>query len=97
MKPSTIRVIGKKFTVVFGDSPDRGSCEATKQKITILHDMPADEERDTLLHEVLHAIEEAMGLDMPDRHIRLLATGLYAVFRDNPEFFRYIGERIGKP
>ena len=97
MKPKTIKVVGKIYQIVYGEFQNRGLCEAVKQKISIDHDLPPDEERDTILHEVFHAIEDAMGIDMADRNIRCLATGMYAVFRDNPDFFRYIGERIGKP
>ena len=96
MKITKLKVIGKEYSFRIADIPDRGSCEAVQQKISIQQGLPPDEERDAAIHEVLHAIEDAMGIDMPDRNIRCLATGLYAVFRDNPEFFRYIGERIGK-
>ena len=50
---------------------------------------------DTLLHEVMHAIWSESGLDhIPDLNeetvVRTLATWLRIVFRDNPDFTKFV-------
>lgn len=45
---------------------------------------------DTILHELLHAIDDAMQLDMKERQVYCVAVGLVALLRDNPDFLEYL-------
>ena len=64
---------------------DWGDFDAEKKLIRIAK-APLLQQRETLLHEVMHAIEEQYGFDMNHDHLTLMARGLLAVLRDNPEF-----------
>lgn len=40
---------------------------------------------ETLLHEVIHAIDDAGKLDLDERQVSVLTRGLYAMFVENPD------------
>lgn len=42
----------------------------------------------TLLHEVLHGIDDAYDIGIPEEHIQKLAKGLLQVIKDNPGMFK---------
>jgi hypothetical protein len=105
-RPARVRVLGKQFAISFvpvGDaglrdgpddkSPGSGRCDADKQAIFVEDGQPLESEQDTTLHEVLHAIEHSMGMDVEELVIQRLATGLLAVIKDNPSFVRYLAAK----
>jgi hypothetical protein len=57
-------------------------------------DLPASEEADTVLHEILHAILFQMAVllppDVEEQFVRSAATGLYAVLQDNPQLAKWL-------
>ena len=96
MRPASIRIIGKKFTVSYPTSVDGelvGECDTDKQMITVLDGQPLESEQDTLLHEVLHAIDEMVDAKLKESQVKRLATGLLAVLKDNPKLVSYIRRR----
>lgn len=60
--------------------------------LTVSYDpsQPKPQQQDTLLHEFIHAIDDAMVLGLTEEQTRAAATGLLAVLRDNPEFTKYL-------
>lgn len=56
--------------------------------------MSAFDLKDTVLHEVLHAIRQSQGREyggeVEEDYVRSLATGLTVVLRDNPEFAKWL-------
>lgn len=56
--------------------------------------VPGFEIKDTVLHEVMHAIRHTQGREyggeVEEDYVRSLATGLIAVFKDNPEFAKWL-------
>lgn len=94
-RPERIRVIGKRFTVQFLtaaplDDGLNGECDSDEQQILVRDGQPLESEQDTLLHEVIHAIDEAMGLKMKEAQVKGTATGLLAVLKDNPALVGYL-------
>lgn len=90
-----VDVLGKKFSVVW-KRPARdavGQCKTDLCKIFVDPDIGADSQRDTLLHEVVHAIDHDMDTGMRERQVKLLATGLFQFLRANPEIIRWMCER----
>lgn len=95
--PPHIRVIGKDVEVVedsdaLHDEDRVGDYMEQRQRIRYSRNQTDDQLRDTVLHEVIHVVEQCMQLDLEEQQVAGLATGLYAVFRDNPEFIRWLGE-----
>lgn len=51
-------------------------------------------EADTVLHELIHAIDDAMQLGMKERQVHCTAVGLIALLRDNPDFLEYLYDAL---
>ena len=91
MTPETIRILGKIYRVsrkVMKKS--FGQCDHGQLKITINPKQAKQQEQDTVLHEVIHAVEYGMQLEMEEEQVHSLASGLYAVLRDNPKLVKYL-------
>lgn len=67
-----------------------GLCEPDKLRITVDARAPRQHVQDTLLHETMHAIEAHFGLQVPERTIEKLATGVLTVLQENPALVRYL-------
>jgi len=85
-----LKIIGKtyNFQVVdkVDDADSLGECNDVLQRILVKSDQKPDQLMDTILHEVVHAIDYQMHLGMTERQVHAVAAGLTAVFLDNPNF-----------
>ena len=97
MRPERLKIIGKRFTVRWVDKVTdengkllNGLADSDGLDIQINKNLALETEQDILLHEVLHAVEGQMGLDLQDTIIERLATGLLAVLKDNPRLVSYL-------
>lgn len=94
-RPSRVRILGKPYTIQYVaaaplDEGLMGECDSDKQQVLIRESQPLESEQDTVLHEILHAIDEAMGLKMKESQVKGTATGLLAVMKDNPSLVAYL-------
>lgn len=100
--PHTYRVVVDKNAVAH-DSVRNGSevlgyCTTAEQRISIQPDQGPSMLRDTVLHEVLHALFDLTGLagthsdDDEERIIRPFATALLDCLRRNPTLVAYLTE-----
>ena len=77
MNKKEIIILGFKFKLIFSDKlsdEELGRCDCTYQKIFINPNQGEDSIRDTLLHEIIHAISYLMGLtddDPEEERLRL--------------------------
>lgn len=103
MRLTNLKVLGKPFTIDYVDEEHEGLKEGPDDKdpgfgrihpegqaIWIREGQPLESEQDTLLHEAIHAVDETLGLQMDERQVTLMATGLLAIFKDNPDFLDYL-------
>lgn len=89
--PTSVRILGKEYEVkVIPDFEDCGQCDDLKQELRLQANMPMALEQDTLLHEIIHALDFSIKTHMKERQVSALASGLIAVFRDNPDFVAYL-------
>lgn len=78
-----------------------GMMDYRKQKIFIFDDMNEDIMADTLLHEILHTIFYASGVnedfdhDGQERIVNTFATPLLQIIRDNPELVEFLKGKDG--
>jgi hypothetical protein len=98
MKPNKIRILGKTYSVKFtNDAPvhedAQGHCDYLKLRLTVREGLAPAEERSTLLHEALHAVSQAMGMNLSEAQVGRLEGGLFAMIRDNPEFIDYLKKK----
>lgn len=87
--PSTYRLFGQTWTIRTGTDKETegclGLCYSASNEILIAPYQKYDAVIQTLLHELLHSIEEKMHLEMTERQIDCLAVGLIDLFRSTPE------------
>lgn len=96
--PSRIKIGAADYELVIGpinDSDEYGNCDTHAQRITISNNQTAQSAGDTVLHEIIHAIWNESGLAFikrPDEEaiVRITATWLKLVFRDNPDLAPFI-------
>lgn len=54
--------------------------------ISLLAGLHPEARAQTLIHEILHIIETANGLSFEEHEIDSLATGIFSLLKDNPQF-----------
>ena len=86
---------------------DRAECDGItlhhRGIIEVEKGLPAIEQANTMLHEVMHAVYYVQGMncidakadDVEEKIINSLGNGLTQVFRDNPEFTASVMVRLG--
>jgi hypothetical protein len=94
-RPARVRILGKPYSIKYVvaeplDEGLMGECDTDKQTVLIREQQPLESEQDTVLHEILHAVDEAMGLKMKEAQVKGVATGLLAVMKDNPGLVAYL-------
>lgn len=80
--PTKIKIGGQYIRVIVTDDvpgDNNGFWDSRKATIYIYKSMPASEQEVTLIHEILHALNNEIG----HKDIEWLAQGLYQVMRDN--------------
>lgn len=92
--PRTVRVIGKTFAIEYVDKVDdedsAGEHRRDAQLIKVRVGQHPETLRETLLHEVIHAVEEQLDLGMKERQVHSLAIGLFQVLRENRDLVEFI-------
>jgi hypothetical protein len=95
--PRFIHVLGQSFTVTeqpevldSDGTPLRGLCVANDQVILIDRNQHPETRAETLLHESLHALEEALALELGEDAILRFSRGIFALLRDNPALVRAV-------
>ena len=84
-------MFGKQYVVELHPFDDRfGDHSQVELKVRIREGLPSGEERESLLHELCHAVDEQLGLKISETKIRQLSVGLYAMLRDNPALVKYL-------
>ena len=82
--PSELQLFGKVWQIKFTKIKDLGDCEVVLNRIRVNPKQSADSRRDTLLHEIVHAVEHELLLNMTEKQVSRLATGLLSMLRTNP-------------
>jgi hypothetical protein len=62
---------------------NRGYFEGESQTISIGSDMNRQAQEATVLHEVIHALDFMLAIDLSEEQVRQLEHGLYQVLTDN--------------
>lgn len=97
-----IRVLGKLWNVIptpglYRDEETYGLCIASQLKIKVDADLVHQQARDTLWHELFHAAEKELGLNIPERVVRQISTVQLQVMRENPGLMKFLLEEDADP
>lgn len=97
MEPKKARILGNTFTITAVKSGPMGlSCSGYNdhKKCRIYYDEGWSEgkKRETVLHEIIHEIDEQGYLELKEKQVHALSALLLAVARENPKVFEWIFE-----
>jgi hypothetical protein len=99
--PSKVKIGFKNYdvnvindNVVANDKICYGSIEYDKGHIKISNLHSEDTQKCTLIHECLHGIDDVVEAELSEDQVRLIAKGLYAFIKDNPNLFTIDTELI---
>lgn len=91
-----LKLLGKTVSVEFVDAiPNApqgavGLNNCNTLRILLLKDQADDSMKDTMLHEIIHMLDYEYQLGLKERHVHCLASGLYAVLKDNPQVTKWL-------
>jgi hypothetical protein len=81
-----IRIFGKNYIVDmvdgFDDTGQVGEADSAGI-ISVKKNSNYDFERETLLHEIIHCIDEATGAGLTEQQVTAISSGLFCVYREN--------------
>ncbi len=90
-KPESVYILGKEWRILDKESDGAyGLCIERALEIHIGRDLSDELERDTVLHEILHAIDWTVGTKLTEKQVGTIASGLYAVLKENPNLVEYL-------
>jgi len=82
-----LKVLGLPIKVTFSPrsapSAFLGQYNSLDSTIWVDNSRQIEEAAETLMHEIIHAVQRANGIDLKEREAHALARGLFAVFEDN--------------
>ncbi len=85
--PKKLNICGFKYTVEIREIDDSnlyGQHNLSRCKILIANDVVSKQKQEhTLIHEILHAVDVAVGADLKEKQVTVLSRGLYQVLAEN--------------
>jgi hypothetical protein len=88
--PQTFRLFSQTWTIrtaLPGELPeDLGQCRPDQLEIVLNPNQVAESLMHTLVHEIIHSIEQKQQLEMTERQVDLVALSLIDLFRSNKNF-----------
>ncbi len=93
--PRVIKLLGYEINVrlrssiLVDNSTALGTYIQEKTEIQIKSGMSKSAERNTILHELIHAILQEYELDSEEL-VRIITPALLSMLRENPEFVQYL-------
>lgn len=92
--PDSVNILFKNYAVSYENTMRDekgntlyGQIDYIEQKITLNRAAKDEQAEATLLHEVIHGIDELYNIGLKEKQVEKLAVGLYMLIRDNPEMF----------
>tara|TARA_R100001530_G_scaffold26787_1_gene21455 strand:- start:181 stop:495 length:315 start_codon:yes stop_codon:yes gene_type:complete len=85
--PTTLKIFNLTYKVRFVDTMEAdGWCDFDRQEIVLAEGQSREALADTFLHETIHAVGRAMGVDWKDEEsaVGTMATGLTTFWQANP-------------
>lgn len=94
LPPKSIDILGKKFEIKLLEPGEQDNCDgymSLSEQIIAIRLQPAkDYNHDTGFHELIHAVDEILGLGLKEKQVHQLAAGLIAVMKQNPDFIEWL-------
>lgn len=92
--PDSAQILYKKYTVGFNsnmrnDKGDLlyGQIDHIEQLIMLNEAAGIEQQKATLMHEMVHGLDELYGIGLKEKQVEKLGVALYMLVRDNPGMF----------
>lgn len=95
LRPVNALVVGKTYRIQYVKGQplaedDMGECDDENQLISVCEGLPLGNEQDTVLHELIHALDKQFTIKLKESQVATLATALLVFLKDNPKVFSYL-------
>lgn len=108
MRPRRVRINGEEFAIRYrkflAKEKAVGLCRYQESRLEIATGQTEFNTRDTVLHEIIHAILVKQGHtgscfedETEERYVNAIASGVIGVLQDNPEFAQWLVEPLCPP
>lgn len=79
------KIVELDFIEINGDRNFKGACRYRNLEIELLKEIPEELKNQTLVHEILHAIIEEVGIDLEEEEdfVNRISKVLYQVLKEN--------------
>lgn len=95
--PEKVKVLYKEYTVeeqqnLHDEEGDLyGLIQYLPEKIVLNADASEEQKKSTLVHELLHALDEMYSIELEEKQVEKLGNALYMLHCDNPQLFHAEG------
>ena len=93
MTPINFKLFNKNWTIRKSYNQEltdaMGMCYPDRQEIAIDTAYPASQVKHVIVHELVHAIEMTLDLEMTERQVDLMALGMIDLLMNNPQLQQY--------
>lgn len=93
-RPKRVKVGSRYYDIEYVASVDAddslGECDYLPQKCLIKEGQAFEGERDSVIHELFHAVDENQQTDLKEKQVHMLASGVLTLLRDNPKLVSYL-------
>ena len=87
--PITYKLFGQQWIIRAAQGielqNELGECHSDRNEIVIDANQTAQSAQHTMLHEIIHSIEEKQHLELTERQVDCLALGLVNLINENPD------------
>lgn len=91
--PKKVKILYKEYTVesvnnLHNESADLyGQIHYLPEKIYLNSESLEEQKKATLIHEVVHGLDDMYGIGLKEKQVEKLGNALYMLIRDNPGMF----------
>ena len=91
--PKNVKILYKEYNVEFepnlhDENGDLyGQILYMPERIIINSAGSVEQQKSTLLHEIVHGLDELYGIGLKEDQVEKLGTAMYMLVKDNPEMF----------
>ena len=98
-RPKSIRLLGVSIPLIVSNSKSEdledeeevfGVWDGNEMSITLNPECGEVQERTTIMHELIHAVDDFLYLEMTHQEVYVLSQVLYQVLIDNPKLTDYL-------
>lgn len=95
--PKHARLFGIDISInkvpILDDGANVGEFDETLNAVNYIEGQEFFTERDTILHEFVHAIEKKYQLKMREKQVMMMASGMLELLRNNPQLVKYLCDK----